>query len=80
LVVHHERLYGPSTVSIQQPDVAAVKKLGTIDAGIFDGFEVVTVDPDNLDQLSFNDSGRLSSRGSDVVSARTEGLDHGQEE
>ena len=70
----------PGTVSIQESDVAAVKKLVTIDAGIFDGFEVVTVDPDNLDQLSFNDSDRLSSRGSDLVSTRTEGSDNGQEE
>lgn len=63
----------PSKIRIQDSDIAAVRKLCAISEETFHGFEVITVDPDTLDQANFYDSDRLSSRGSDLVSTRTGG-------
>ena len=54
--------------SIQESDVAAVRKLCALDQDTFDGFDVITVDPDTLDRPSFDSSGRLSSIDSELLS------------
>jgi hypothetical protein len=57
--------------TIQESDVEAVRQLCSINEETFQGFEVVTVDPETLDQLSFKDSDQLSSWSSDMVSNRS---------
>ncbi|KAG7285412.1 hypothetical protein NEMBOFW57_010039 [Staphylotrichum longicolle] len=53
---------------IHESDVLAVRKLCSLNEETFDGFEVVTVDPDALGHTNFNDSDQSSFMSSDLVS------------
>jgi hypothetical protein len=55
---------------IHESDVSAVRKLCLLEGESFNGFEIITVDPDAFDQASFNSSDQLSSVSSEFVRAR----------
>ncbi|KAF5687861.1 het-E-1 heterokaryon incompatibility protein [Fusarium denticulatum] len=61
----------PSSLCIQDSDIAAVRKLCAIEGEQFEGFLVITVDPGALDDTSLSGSDQLSSRGSGLVSSET---------
>jgi hypothetical protein len=63
----------PSSLCIQDSDVAAVKKLSAIQEEDFAGFKVITVDPEALGEASFSGSDHLSSRDSDLASTESGG-------
>ncbi|KAK0620694.1 hypothetical protein B0T14DRAFT_481701 [Immersiella caudata] len=67
--------------SIQESDVMAVRKLCSLSESTFDGFQVITVDPDTLEPWNFEGSDRLSSIDSALVSSRDSDSDsaHGPE-
>lgn len=62
-------------LSIQDSDVEAVRKLCSIDQATYQGFEVITVDPDALYRASFDSSDRLSSIDSEILSTYENLLD-----
>ncbi|KAF9780692.1 hypothetical protein IL306_015057, partial [Fusarium sp. DS 682] len=70
----------PSSLCIQDSDVAAVRKLCAIEGEQFEGFLVITVDPGVLDDTSLSGSDQLSSRGSDLVSSETGSLNRASTE
>ncbi|KAF4443319.1 calcium-translocating P-type ATPase [Fusarium austroafricanum] len=70
----------PSSLYIQDSDVAAVRSLCAIEGEQFEGFLVITVDPAALDDTSLSGSDQLSSRGSDFNSSETGSLNRASTE
>ncbi|KAF5724929.1 calcium-translocating P-type ATPase [Fusarium mundagurra] len=70
----------PSSLCIQDSDIAAVRKLCAIEGEQFEGFQVITVDPGALDDTSLSGSDQLSSRGSGLVSSETGSLNRASTE